>query len=613
MVVKKVARKAKNVTKAQTLRLINSNKYFRSGFYKTINITENTFNVSLLPATNNYKKWLIKNKLSKEHIIKQKNTKFAYSPLISIVVPVYKTPTKLIKACIDSVINQTYENWELIIVDDASQDVQLNKVIQSYANNNKKIKFITNKINLHIANTTNEGIKIASGEYIGLLDHDDILYPNALFEVVKSLQKTKHDFIYTDEDKLSANGKVRSNPFFKPDWSPDFLRSINYITHFSVIKKGLINKVGGLNQKYNGAQDWDLFLRVSRQAKSIHHVPKVLYGWRMIQGSTAQATSAKPYVVNAQKKALLDDATSRGYSNATVKPNIYNKDYWVVNYGLTKDPLISIVIPTKNQYKIVKRCVESILQKTTYKNYEIILVDTGSDDHNVLAWYKNIKKYKNIKIYNWPEKPFSYARSCNFGASKAKGEYLVMLNNDTEVITKDWLQLMLGDAQRPQVGTVGVRLYYPGNKLIQHAGVSSGLGGYAANLLTLKNHKQLSVMQNLYGNNKRNVACNTAACLMIKTKLFNNFNGFDESFSITYNDVDLGLRLLNKGYLNIYNPEIKLTHHESISLGAPDQDKRDNKEFKKAQDLLYKRWSKYLKHDPYYNPNFDKGRADFTY
>ena len=612
MVVKKVARKAKNVTKAQTLRLINSNKYFITGFYKTINLTENTFNISLIPATNNYKKWLKNNIPSTKELKLQKDTKFTYTPKISIVVPVYKTPLNLLKECINSVLSQTYGNWQLVLVDDASKDQTLTDVIEGYINQDKRIQFITNTLNMHISATTNIGIDNSSGEYVGFLDHDDILYSNALFEVVRSLQKTKHDFIYTDEDKLSANGKIRSNPFFKPDWSPDFLRSINYITHFSVIKKSLINKVGGLRSKYDGAQDWDLFLRTTRIAKSIHHIPKVLYGWRMIQGSTAQATSAKPYVVNAQKQALVDDVCVRGY-DANVKVNKYNKDYWDVEYKIKESPLVSVVIPTKNQYKIVKRCVESIIQTTTYKNYEIVLVDTGSDDKNVLNWYKTHNNNKKIKIYSWPEQPFSYARACNYGAKNANGKYLIMLNNDTAVITPNWIQIMLGDAQRPEVGTVGVRLYYPGNKLIQHAGIGIGLGGYAANIMSGQEANNLSILQNLYGNNKRNVACSTAACLMISKDLFIKYKGFDEAFSVTYNDVDLGLRLHSNGYLNVYNPVIELTHYESISLGVPGQEKRDNAEFKKAQALLYSRWGQYIEHDPYYNKNFTKLRADFSY
>lgn len=564
-------------------------------------------------SNNNYKNWLKRNTLTPEILESQKkeSEKFKYKPLISIITPTYKTPTNFLIDCIESVLNQTYENWELVLVDDASNNKDLEKLINEYTKKDNRIKAVFNKKNLHIAEATNVGIKNSTGEYVAFLDHDDVLYPNALYEVVKSLNIKKHDFIYSDEDKLSENGRKRDNPFFKPDWSPDFLRSINYITHFTVIKKDLVNKVGGLDDKLSGAQDWDLFLKTTFVAKSIHHIPKVLYGWRLSSNSTAQDMGAKPYVVQAQKKALENDINRRGYK-AIVLPSKYNKDYWDVQYELIEKPLVSIVIPSRNQYEVVKRCIKSILEKTTYKNYEIVLVDTGSDDNRVFNWYKELKNNDKINIVSWPEKPFSYARACNYGVKKAKGKYLIMLNNDTEVITPNWIELMLGDAQRPEVGTVGVRLYYPGNSIIQHAGVGIGLGGYAANILGGSHTDRINSAQILYGNNKRNVACSTAACIMLRKNLFNKVGGFDEKFSVTYNDVDLGLRILKIGYLNIYNPVVELTHYESISLGRPGKKQRDNKEIDKSKQLLKTRWSKYIKHDPYYNDNMSKDHADFT-
>lgn len=610
--MKKIIRKAKNVGIAQTKKVLKRTPKTKRAIIRTAQAAERITGIPILP-NNNYRLWLKKHTPKKEDLISQvdESKKFAYQPLISIITPVYNTPPKLLKECIESVLSQTYANWELILIDDKSPSAEPRMIMEKYAKEDSRIKTIYNAKNLHISDASNEGIKAAKGEYIALLDHDDVLYPHALFSVVKSLQNKKHDFIYSDEDKLSENSKQRSNPFFKPDWSPDFLRSVNYITHFAVIKKTLVTKVGGLRTEFDGAQDWDLFLRTTRQAKSIYHIQDILYGWRMSSNSTAQNTAAKPYVVEAQKNALQEDAKARGYA-ADVVQSRYIKDYWVVNYIVKGSPKVSIVIPTKNQYQVVKRCIDSILEKTTYNNYEIVLIDTGSQDSAVLDWYKKIGKNKKINIYNFVEPKFSYANACNFGANKATGKYLIMLNNDTEVITPNWIELMLGDAQRKEVGTVGARLYFPGNTHIQHAGVGIGLGGYAANILGSVCVKDLNATQKLYSDNKRNVAANTAACIMILKSLFDSVGGFDSTFSVTYNDVDLGLRLLKKGYVNVYNPAAELTHHESISLGLPEEAKRDSKEFIQAKKLLKKRWESYILHDPYLNMHFSKGHADFT-
>lgn len=610
--MKKIIVKAKNVTVAQTKRVLKDKPKAKKVILKSIRVTERISRIQILDRSRTYEAWLKKHTPNKIKLESQRAEaeKFKYRPKISIITPVYNTPVKLLEECINSVLNQTYDNFELILVDDCSTSDKTIKTLKKYLNN-PKIKIIFNKVNLHISGATNEGIKQASGTYIGLLDHDDVLYPHALYEVVKSLNVKKHDFIYSDEDKLFSNGKRRSSPFFKPDWSSDYLRSINYITHFSVIKKSLVESVGGFRSEFDGAQDWDLFLRTTRKAKSIHHIQDVLYGWRMTDNSTAQDTGAKPYVVAAQKKALSEDLKARGLE-ADIKRSRYVKDYWEVNYKVVGSPKVSIVIPTKNQCKVLKRCIDSILKKTTYKNYEIILVDTGSTEKEVLDFYKNIKSNKKIKHHSFIEKQFSYANSCNYGAKQASGEYLIMLNNDTEVITPNWIELMLGDAQRKEIGTVGVRLFFPDKKHIQHAGIGLGLGGYAANILSESVDKMLNGTQILYYSNKRNVAANTAACLMIEKKLFINLRGFDNHFSVTYNDVDLGLRVLKRGLLNVYNPAVTLIHHESLSLGLPDEKKRNSKEFNLAKQRLLKRWPNYIESDPYFNDNFDKGRADFT-
>lgn len=611
--MKQSINKLKTHSLAHGKKLLKNKPKTKKAIVRAIRITEKITRMPILNRSRDYGVWIRKRAPTSEQLDVQRHESnmMPYTPLISIVTPAYNTPPKLLKACIESVIEQTYENWELIIVDDFSKNTKTRNTIRQYEQKDPRIKALYNSRNMHIADTTNRGIAASKGEYIGLLDHDDVLYPQALFSIVEILNKKKYEFIYSDEDKISENGKTRSNPFFKPDWSPDFLRSINYITHFAVLKKELIIKIGGPRAEYNGAQDWDLFLRATRQAKSIHHIQDILYGWRMTSNSTAQETEAKPYVVEAQRKALADDLKARGLK-ADVVQSRYVKDYWEVNYLVEGSPKVSIVIPSKNQHKIIKRCIDSILKKSTYKNYEILVVDTGSDDKEVINYYENLKKYKNIKIINYVEPKFSFANTSNYGAKEAKGKYLIMLNNDTEVITPNWIELMLGDAQRPEVGTVGARLYFPGNKTLQHAGVAIGLGGYAANILGGSEVERINSVQKLYADNKRNVSANTGACMMIRANLFAELKGFDNDFSVTYNDVDLGLRILEKGYLNVYNPAVELTHHESISLGNPEESKRDSTEFESAKKLLASRWSKFIKNDPYYNNNYSKDHADFT-
>lgn len=562
-----------------------------------------------------YQVWLNENfpdfiEISK---IRSLEKELKYRPLISVIVPTYNTNLGFLRDCIESVQAQVYENWELIVVDDASPNEKVRKVIQEYADADDRIKTKFLKKNRHIAGATNEAFAMASGEFIGLFDHDDLLWPNALYEVVKALNEDKTiDFIYTDEDKISESRHDHFNAFFKPDWNPDFLHSVNYITHFSVIRKTLVDKIGGEREDYNGAQDWDFIMRIASETNKIHHISKVLYSWRVHDQSTAKNTGAKPYVVEAQRKAIMDDLTRKGYPDAHLEQDPKHTGYWRVTYPLKNSPLVSIVIPTKNQYKIVKRCIDSIYEKSTYANFEIILVDTGSTDKDVRSWYERTKQgHDNFKVVDWPEQPFSYARSCNEGARQASGEILIMLNNDTEVITPDWIEQLAGDANRKEAGAVGCLLFFPDKHHIQHAGVGVGLGGVAANSFSMMTlHHAMSQTQHLMINTRHNMTAVTAACLAIRKSVYDEIGGFDEEFRVTYNDVDLCLRLYEKGYQNVYTPHVRLLHHESISVGLPEEiAKRDTKEFKAAADMFKTRWKKYIQHDPNINPNLSKDDA----
>ena len=536
-----------------------------------------------------------------------------YRPLISIIVPTYNTKHVFLRDCIESVQAQIYDNWELVIVDDASPDEGVRKMIQQYADSDSRIKVKFLEKNRHIAGATNEAFAMSSGEFIGLFDHDDLLWPNALHEVVKALNHDKNiDFLYSDEDKITENRHEHFNAFFKPDWNPDFLHSVNYITHFAVVRKTLVDKLGGQRKDYNGAQDWDFFMRITSETKNIHHIPKVLYSWRVHELSTAKDTDAKPYVVEAQRRAISDDLSRKGYEDVVVERDPNHTGYWRVRYPLKNAPLVSIVIPTKNQYKVVKRCIDSIFEKSTYKNFEIILVDTGSTDKNVHKWYARLQTvHANVKVVDWPEQPFSYARSCNEGARQANGELLIMLNNDTEVITPDWIEQLAGDANRSDTGAVGCLLFFPDKHHIQHAGVGVGLGGVAANSFSMMTlHHAMSQTQHLMINTRHNMTAVTAACMAIRKSVFDEIGGFDEKFRVTYNDVDLCLRLYEKGYQNVYTPHVRLVHHESISVGLPEEvAKRDTKEFKDAMNMFKKRWAKYIEHDPNINPNLSKEDA----
>lgn len=557
-----------------------------------------------------YNAWFLQNYPSetKLQIQRQDSAKFAKRPLISIVVPTYNTDKKHLIACLDSVLAQTYDNWQLCIADDASNLGHVKQIIEEYAKKDNRIRYVFRSKNGHICKASNSAARLAKGEFIALLDHDDLLWPNALYEVVKTInQHPDTDFIYTDEDKVEEDGIVHRNPVFKPDFSFYFLRSTNYICHFSIFRRSLFEKVGGFRDGYEGAQDWDLFLRFSNSTDKIRHIPTVLYSWRLSPSSTAMDAHAKNYAIRAQKRALKDDLEARGIKG-TVTSSPYNLGIWITAPAVKDKPLVSIIIPTHDMREYVERCVASILQKTTYQNYEIILVENNSKKRSTFDYYRSLKDEERVKVVKWDKnKQFNYSEVCNYGADHSKGEYLLMLNNDTEVMEPAWIERMLGFAQLPDVGAVGAQLLFP-NNTYQHAGIVVGIGSelpVANHPFTNSDVRNNDDFKELFVQSIRESAGVTAACLMVARDKFEKIKGFDPTLRVTFNDVDLCLKLHAEGWHNLYLPQVRLYHHESVSVGRVNVN-RDMKELNDAAELMIRRWADIFKDDPYYNPNFSK-------
>lgn len=559
-----------------------------------------------------YKYWIENHEISrkrKREINKELKT-LNYLPLFSIIMPVYNVDLKWIRKAVSSINNQIYKNWELCIADDASTNPKLIKYLKRLSRR-KNIKVTFRRRNGHISQASNSALKLANGEFVALMDNDDILHPQALAEVVKVLNEDKNtDLIYSDEDKVDIEDK-RMEPFFKPDWTPDLFMSTNYLCHLTVIRKRLVDSVKGFRKGYEGSQDYDLFLRVIEKTKNIKHIPDVLYSWRKIPGSTAYEYKEKNYVDNRSIKAL-EDYLKRNNIKGEVNTGLFSGSFRV-KYEIIGEPLVSILIPTKDKPEYIERCISSILDKTTYQNYEIIIIDTNSTDKKTLEYYNTIKDDPKIKFLKW-EKKFNFSAVNNFGVKDANGEFLLLLNNDTEIITPTWIEGMLEHAQRKDVGAVGVKLLYP-NNTIQHAGIvlginggtGKGVAGHAFKFFP-REIQGFPVQKDII----KNYSAVTAACLMIKKDKYFEVGKMDEEFRIAFNDVDFGLKLLKKGYYNLYTPYVELFHHESISVGKPEDNTRDNDEFKKEIDMMYERWEELIKKDPYYNRNLTLTSEDFS-
>jgi glycosyltransferase involved in cell wall biosynthesis len=547
-----------------------------------------------------YAAYIEKNKIIGAGIarIKKQIKGFKTKPLISIVLPVYNVEPKFLKECIESVKTQFYANWELCIADDNSSDKKVKALLEEF-NDDKRIKIKFRKKNGGIVKASNDALTLATGAYIGFLDNDDTLAPDALFELVKALQEDKYDFIYSDEDKISEAGE-RCEPFFKPEWSPDLMLSINYTCHFSVYRVKLVRDAGGLREGFDGSQDYDLALRISEKAKKIKHIPRILYHWRKVEGSTSGQYNAKPYCFDSAKKALRDALQRRGIEGV-VQDGIWQGSYRVKR-ALKSKPKVSIIIPFKDKPEILRECVNSILQKTAYENYEILLVDNQSELFETKEYLGSLKGESKVRTLKY-EFPFNFSAINNFAAKQAEGEMLLLLNNDISVITEDWIECMLEHAQRADVGAVGAKLLYP-NGTVQHAGTIIGVGGLA-------NHAFLKQLKDDHGyfglaDVIRNVSAVTGACLMIRKDVYINMDGLNEkNLGVSFNDVDLCLRLREKGYLIVYTPYAQLTHHESLSRGY-------TVAMNEVRFIQRNHRSILQKGDPYYNPNLTRERFDFS-
>ena len=552
-----------------------------------------------------YEQWYENHKALPEELEKQKNEKWKRKPLISIVVPVYNTPQVFLRQMIESVQNQSYSEWELCIGNASPENKEMKKILEEYKND-ARIKEVEIPENKGISQNTNRAMEIASGEWIGLLDHDDLLAPNALYEIAKAVNEHPDaEVIYTDEDKVTTDLKEHFQPHLKPDFNLDLLRSNNYICHFFVASRDLIKRVGGFRPEFNGAQDYDLILRCTEQAKQIVHIPKILYHWRVHKASTADNPASKMYAFDAGKRAI-EEHLVRCRTKGTVQ---HTKDlgFYRVKYEVCGEPLVSIIIPNKDQSEALKKCLDSIREKTSYRNYEIIIVENNSEEPETFAFYKKIAGEK-IKIVTWEGK-FNYSAINNFGVRHARGDYLLLLNNDVEIINGDWLTEMLSHCQRKEVGIVGAKLYYPDNT-IQHAGIIIGIGGVAGSVFVGLPRAFSGYLHK--ASIQLDLSAVTAACMLVKRSVFEQVGGLEEKLKVAFNDVDFCLRVREKGYLVVYDPYAELYHYESKTRGAEDT-KEKIRRFQTEIEYMRSHWIGLLKKgDPYYNCNLSLTKWDYS-
>jgi glycosyltransferase involved in cell wall biosynthesis len=562
-----------------------------------------------LPTETDYQRWqkLHEPRPADYQRMRETVKLLTYRPVISVVVPTYNTPEPFLREAIDSVRNQIYPNWELCIADDASTEPHVREVLEEYAAQDKRIKVVFRQENGHISQSSNSAIELATGEYIALLDHDDVLRPEALYEVVFLLNlHPEADMIYSDEDKIDEVGN-RREPFFKPDWCPDSFLGRMYICHLGIYRRSIINQIGGFRVGYEGSQDYDLVLRFTEKTDQIFHIPKILYHWRIHQQSAASGPDAKPYAYTAAQKALTDALERRG--EAGIVENI--PGYWghySIRYKILEYKRVSIIILTRDLEQDLNQCLTSIFTNSSYPNYEVILISNGGTEACTPEVVQTWREREPERFqYHRLDIPFNCSKLNNYGVSKAAGKYLLFLNNDTEVITPDWIEAMVEQAQRPSIGAVGATLLYPDNT-IQHAGIVMGLGALAGHVFNRLPHPSSGYFGQLLTAN--NYSAVTAACMMCRREVFESVGGFNEQLAVALNDVDFCLTILEKGYRNLCTPHAVLYHHESENRRHEDLSEKQVG-FLEEREYIKQRWKEIYDHDPCYSPHLSRQYCDY--
>lgn len=532
-----------------------------------------------------------------------------YRPLISIIIPVYNIEDKYLRPCLDSCLSQTYENIEICISDDNSPDPGVKKTLSEYESKYENVHVFYRKENGRISENSNSALGIAKGEFIALVDDDDTLEPYSILEMVRYLNDHPDtDFLYSDEDMLSEDGKKRHDPRFKPDWSPDSFMSIMYTCHLCMLRRSLVMEVGGFDKRFDGAQDYDLVMRITEHTDKIGHVPQILYHWREIEGSTALDMSAKAYLNKACEDLKKEALERRGLKGDIVWCDRKGVVQCYPVYKTESMDLVSIVIPSKDNFDVLKRCIDSIYAVPAGVSFEVIVVDNGSNDDNRKKYSELLESHNAAYIYEPLD--FNFSRMCNIGAGAAKGNIILFLNDDIEIKCDNWLSIMAGQARLSHVGAVGCKLYYPGGSLIQHCGVVNSAAGPGHAFYKIDDSLVVA-----YGGRNLlpyNFSVVTGAALMLETSKYNEVGGFDESLAIAYNDVALCFSLLEHGYVNVLRPDVTLIHHESISRGVDEQSEEKTRRRVAEMERLYEVHPQMRGVDRYYNPNLKKDSADFV-
>ena len=552
-----------------------------------------------------YGEWYDLTKPTEEELAAQRTAVFEYMPKLSVVIPAYKTPERYLKEMLNSILAQTYENWEICIADGSPAGESCERVLKRYAE--RRFKYVILGENKGISGNTNAAMDMAAGDFIVLADHDDTLPPHALYEVVKAINEhPEADVIYSDEDKMDMDGGALFDPHFKPDFNIDLLRSVNYICHLFVVSHDLAARTGGFRQEFDGAQDHDFIFRCIETAEKVGHIPEILYHWRTHKASTADNPASKMYAFDAGKRAI--EAHLKRTGTEGIVSHTPDLGFFRVKYPVQGQPLVSVIIPNKDEKETLKACIDSIREKTEYPNYEIIIVENNSTTDEIFQYYKELSQDPRIRLLRW-KKEFNYSAINNYGVRHANGEYLLFLNNDVTVITPGWIKELLGVCQRPEVGAAGVKLIYPDNT-IQHAGCVIGLGGIAGHMFvdmpanrTGYLHKA-SILQDM--------SAVTAACMMMKRTAFEEAGGFTEKLSVAFNDVDLCLKVRKNHKLIVYDPYVQLYHMESKTRGAEDN-KEKVRRFQEEIEYMRCQWLDILKKgDPYYNKNLSLTKWNYS-